>query len=165
MGRIRENLEIKFWRHTMPEPNSGCWLWVGDRDMGGYGILTIYEASVRVARLRAHRLSYELFKGPLSAELDLDHLCHTYNRTCEGGRTCVHRCCVNPDHVDPVTKEENGRRAGNRISHCPRGHLYSADNIGPSHGGRRCLTCHREKETARYHAHHPDAPYKPRIHA
>lgn len=45
----------------------------------------------------------------------------------------------------------NGRNANANKTHCPRGHEYSSENTGPmsTRGGRRCLTCHRDREAAR----------------
>ena len=45
----------------------------------------------------AHRVAYEVIKGPVPEGLDLDHLCRT-------------RSCVNPDHLEPVTVTENNQR-------------------------------------------------------
>lgn len=45
----------------------------------------------------------------------------------------------------------NGRNANANKTHCPQGHEYSPQNTGPmsTHGGRRCLTCHRRREVQR----------------
>lgn len=68
-------------RHSIPEPNSGCWLWLADANDWGYGRVT----KGRVERL-AHRLSFNTFKAPIP----------------DGGRV-LHKCdvtfCVNPDHL------------------------------------------------------------------
>ena len=49
------------------------------------------------ARVYAHRASYELAKGPIPDGMHLDHLCRV-------------TCCINPDHLEPVTNRENARR-------------------------------------------------------
>jgi hypothetical protein len=46
----------------------------------------------------AHRYAYEWLIGPIPIGLDLDHLCRT-------------RECVNPNHLEPVTRKENIRRS------------------------------------------------------
>lgn len=51
-GSIAERLE----RHSIPEPNSGCLLWLGSVSAGGYGQLMLPGGIPRPA----HRLAYEL---------------------------------------------------------------------------------------------------------
>lgn len=45
----------------------------------------------------AHRLAYELARGPIPAGFHVDHLCRVTN-------------CVNPDHLEAVPPRENVRR-------------------------------------------------------
>ena len=58
-----------------------------------------------------------------------------------------HKCritrCWNPDHVEPVTHEENMARGAHALkTHCPHGHSYSEDNTRiSSRGSRLCKTC------------------------
>jgi hypothetical protein len=52
------------------EAPGGCWLWTGTRRRDGYGLV-----SVGGKQQRAHRVSYELFVGPIPTGLVLDHLC------------------------------------------------------------------------------------------
>lgn len=47
-----------FNRYVMPEPNSGCWLWIGAASKHGYG-----NFRVGYKQVKAHRFSYELHKG------------------------------------------------------------------------------------------------------
>jgi HNH endonuclease len=110
------------------EPMSGCWIWVGDRSQKGYA---------RIGRGRApavHRLIYRLMRGPIPDGLQLDHLCRV-------------RACVNPNHLELVTRKENilrgiGPTANNaRKTHCPRGHIYDDSNTYHSRGQRECRTC------------------------
>ena len=71
---------------------SGCWVWNGTRYTNGYG-----RKSQNGTSVRAHRVYYEKFKGPIPDGLQIDHLCRV-------------RLCVNPTHLEAVTHEENGRR-------------------------------------------------------
>jgi hypothetical protein len=73
--------------------NNGCWIWQDHLSGLGYGVL-FFGAQ----RMRAHRWSYEHFVGPIPDDFTIDHLCKT-------------PACVNPDHLEPVTREENTRRA------------------------------------------------------
>ncbi len=78
----------------------------------------------------------------------LDHLCHKRDE-CDGGPTCPHRRCVNPQHVELVTHQVNTLRGCGRAAkfavqtRCPRDHLY---DITYRNGRRGCLTCKREWE-------------------
>lgn len=78
---------------SIPEPNSGCWLWMWAVDGNGYGA---------ICSQLAHRLSYGAFVGPIPPELTIDHKC------------CVNSC-INPDHLEPVTRAENTRRQMARL--------------------------------------------------
>ena len=131
MGRSKTPLADRFWQFVLPEPNSGCWLWAGTMSGNGYGRIR----DDRDRQIQAHRAAYELFVGPVSKGLDLDHLCRV-------------RCCVNPDHLDLVTVTENVMRgfgipANNaRKTHCKRGHLLAGNNLRIRPDGRRvCRTC------------------------
>ncbi len=125
-----------------------CWIWEGARKHNGYGRYAILGHSVP-----AHRLAYELFVGRIPAGMLIDHTCHN-GSDCFHAHDCLHRACVNPLHLEPVTHGENVRRgmvskvngAINRAkTHCPKGHPYTGDNlyINPR-GSRNCRTCRRE---------------------
>ncbi len=57
----------------------------------------------------AHRAAWYFSKG-MWPEDELDHVCHTLDTTCPGGVDCLHRRCVNVDHLQEVTSPENTRR-------------------------------------------------------
>src|ERR1700719_1246197 len=76
----------------------GCWLWTAALDRYGYG-----HFSVRPRHYKAYRWFYEMVNGPIAPGLTLDHVCHNRDSSCKGGRTCAHRRCVNPDHLEAVT--------------------------------------------------------------
>ncbi len=127
------NLRERFMDKVSPEPNTGCWLWLGYTNTHGYGHFYVNpEQRVRPA----HCIAYELLVKPIPPGLELDHLCRV-------------RSCVNPAHLDPVTGEENVRRGeagiNNEIkTHCPRGHEYNAQNTYNSPtAGRICRACKR----------------------
>ena len=114
-----------------------CWHLDYRPDSAGYSRLRHPETQRAVT---GHRYIYEKTTGETVPEgLELDHLCRV-------------RACVNPDHLEPVTRAENQRRR--RLSHCGRGHEMSGDNvyIKPSTGYRCCRTCNRERALAGYYA-------------
>lgn len=65
----------------------GCWQWKGSVTTEGYG--RIWFAGKSHA---AHRLSFELFKGPVEPYENVR-------------QTCGHRCCVCPTHIVKVCRE------------------------------------------------------------
>lgn len=131
-----------------------CWIWQGSvtDSSEGYGHIRD-EQSIRC---RAHVVAYELFVGPIAPGLEIDHLCHNADHECRGGRLCLHRRCVNPEHLEPVLPRTNRLRSLvnplaklARRTHCPKGHLFDETNTirRTSDGhGRRCRICEREKE-------------------
>ena len=70
----------------------GCWCWVGSITPVGYGQVTIQGKTVL-----AHRAYYEHFVGPIPAGHVVDHL-------------CTSRHCVNPRHLEVISRQENSRR-------------------------------------------------------
>lgn len=123
------------------DPISGCWLWTGALDQG-YAVL-----SIDGKKQYAHRVSYEMFVGPVPDGLELDHTCHS-PLICAGGE-CIHRRCINPDHLEAVTTAVNTSRGcldrrQHQLSktHCPAGHEYSGRNLKVKpNGWRRCREC------------------------
>jgi|ERR1700679_825960 len=130
----KRTLAERIERLFIPEPNSGCWLWMGYVKPNGYGQIRIEQADGSWRTRHAHRVSYEEFFASIPEGAELDHLCRM-------------RCCINPDHLEPVSKSENLRRSPlmNRQAHktqCPRGHAYSGiDYLGK----RICKICNRAK--------------------
>ena len=88
---IRGHWMRKYDPGYVVDPQTGCWEWTGAM-RGGYGVLHQGGASVA-----AHRVIYERYRGSISPGLDIDHLCRNPS-------------CVNPDHLEPVTRAENVRR-------------------------------------------------------
>lgn len=89
------------------DPETGCWVWQLWTNPEGYGYTKPRGSRKNIL---AHRLYFMQARGFLP-EGPLDHLCHTYDQSCPGGRDCRHRRCVNPDHLAIVTAGENVLRA------------------------------------------------------
>lgn len=77
-----------FWSRV--DKTDGCWLWTSTVVWNGYG-----QFRINNRRVYAHRFAYEQVVGPVPD--GLDHLCRN-------------RRCVNPAHLEPVTRQENLRR-------------------------------------------------------
>lgn len=108
-----------------------CWEWTGTRSLG-YGRFMVSNDRHMTW---AHRAAWELLVGPIPDGLQLDHLCRN-------------RGCVNPDHLEPVTSRLNtlrspiGAGAKARVTHCPAGHEYTAENTRRSKRNQRtCRAC------------------------
>jgi hypothetical protein len=113
---------------------AGCWLWRASMNNNGYGQIAIgtKDGGDR-RRVLAHRLSYELARGPIPEGMSLDHLCRK-------------PACVNPDHLEPVSHAENMRRSRGyrRKTECKSGHALTPDNLVPRAGKEgqfRCKAC------------------------
>ena len=130
---------------TIVEDEGGCWIWMSSRSGGGYGTTVMsaktigdYTPSKRL-RLYVHRWNYEYFIADIPEGLQLDHLCRV-------------RECVNPYHLEPVTRSENIKRGvgvGSQWSsrtHCSAGHEYTPENTARDRrdNARVCRACRRE---------------------
>jgi hypothetical protein len=124
-------LPDRVWKKILQD-ESGCWIWLGGKS-SGYG-----KVRWNGAWSFAHRVLYSELVGEIPEGLHLDHLCRVPR-------------CVNPMHLEPVTPEENRRRAQPYMvrapkTHCKRGHLLGGDNVAPcwaAKGYRVCRECNR----------------------
>ena len=81
---------------------SPCIPWTGHINRDGYGW---------TGRALAHRWAWLTQVGPIRDGLALDHLCHGADALCMGGRSCLHRRCINVAHLEPVTGATNVQRS------------------------------------------------------
>lgn len=128
-----DQFDANLWA-LVDRTSDGCWEWLGYRTYAGYGT---YEGTT------AHRWTYESAVGrPIPQGLELDHL-------------CLNRGCVRPDHLEPVTHDENLRRATEARTGCVNGHPYTAASTylylgkGKKSPARLCRICRKEAEARR----------------
>ncbi len=129
---------------------SGCWWYPAAPDNKGYAVTKIGWPVAKTRRI--HRLSWIYYKGDIADNMVLDHLCHDLS-SCEGGNTCIHRRCVNPEHLQAVSASENSKKSVRILkyrTHCKRGHALE-NNIHEydTKQGKRsvCITCQKEYKT------------------
>ena len=122
-------------------PMSGCWIWTGHvHKKHGYGRFA-FMGKTR----NAHRVLYEIYKGKPDESKDIDHLCRV-------------RSCVNPNHLEAVTRSinlkrgdtgknlkpfaaDNARKYFARQTKCKNGHDRIPENIYLYRGQRHCRLC------------------------
>lgn len=101
-------------RNSIPEPNTGCWLWLGPVQQTGYGyVVDPRQPIVRASmpRTTVHRIVCEVVYRPMADDEDARHLCHN-------------KACVNPEHLVPGSRSENMQdsvRAGRWTFTCGEG--------------------------------------------
>lgn len=135
-------LADRFWEKV--DTSGDCWIWTATRFENGYGCIEDRDENGVRHRKLAHRVAYELARGPIPEGLVIDHLCRN-------------RACVNPDHLEPVTQRVNLLRGCGptaikaRQTHCIHGHPFNESNtiIRPN-GTRKCRECKRQREQRRY---------------
>lgn len=92
----------------------GCWLWERSLNNKGYPVVGT-SVNYKLVRALAHRVSYTAFKGEIPDNKTLDHLCKVTR-------------CINPNHLEPVTHQENCKRGTGSKTHCKNGHKYTEKN-------------------------------------
>ena len=148
-----EHLRAALVQRTKVDPVTSCHQWVGQLTDDGYGKVVVGATQRgkggQPIRRFSHIIAYELAHGPVPNGLELDHLCRN-------------RACCNPEHLEPVTRQENVKRGilpqlmaakANAKTHCYKGHLLSGDNLflqGRLKKFRGCRTCRAERQKNRY---------------
>ncbi len=150
MKRKIVDIAANFFSKVDKGDGSGCWLWTASLQTGGYGNFIVHKHSIR-----AHKWSYEYYKGPVPKGLQIDHLCRV-------------RHCVNPDHLEAVPARTNVLRSNSpaarnaQKTHCPKGHPYEGENliIAKRKDGRLKRICHECRKawcTKWYHGNRKQA--------
>jgi hypothetical protein len=109
-----------------------CWIWTGSHGQR-YG-----QIRIDGRHFQSHRFAYELLVGPIPKGKELHHKCEVKH-------------CVNPAHLQPVTRIEHmkitdidGGAYHRTKMHCPKGHPYDEENTYYEKKGRSCRECHRQ---------------------
>lgn len=95
-------LPARFLTKMATDAETGCWHWLGAVRESRYkdkvySYPAYAEDGTPEGSASAHRYSYKVHKGEIPAGLEIDH-------------TCQNKLCVNPDHLEAVTHQENCRR-------------------------------------------------------
>lgn len=122
----------RFWSKV--DKSGECWVWTAAKFGNGYGL---FKPDYRGKSCLAHRVAYEIVVGPIPEGLTIDHLCRNHG-------------CVNPSHLEAVTKRENTLRGVGpaaqhaQQTHCKHGHPFDDENTWiDSTGARHCRVCKR----------------------
>lgn len=96
-----------------------CWYWTGSCDSGGYAKFKLRGKTVEV-----HRYSYERLVADIPEGLTIDHL------------SCTSRRCINPEHMQVISRGENSTRAN-----ATRWHDVKFSSDGTPHDRELCPAC------------------------
>ncbi len=135
--------EEEFWSNVLKSGSGNdCWIWMAAKNEHGYGLLNWHGHM-----WKAHRVSYELSRGPI-----------------QEGKFILHHCdvpaCVRPDHLFIGTQADNikdmqskgrMRNQNTNKTHCPSGHIYTKENTRINKGKRYCRICSRINTMRHYY--------------
>lgn len=129
MRRIND-IAPRILERSVPIPIAGCWVWMAGTNNSGYGAMTVHGKPVG-----AHRASYMAFVGEIPPGLDVHHICNN-------------RMCVNPHHLEAVTRSKNllEQPPRKRKTHCVNGHALVDSNVYEWNGNRGCRTCRADAD-------------------
>jgi hypothetical protein len=116
--------------NSIPEPNTGCWIWMLSLRNGRYGQVNV------AGHMQAHRLSYAAFKGPIPSGMLVRHACDS-------------KWCVAPHHlsvgdtaanmIDRQVRDRVGKRLRITDVRSIRADIRSHREVAVDHGVSRSL--------------------------
>jgi hypothetical protein len=124
----------RFFEKFELNPETGCWIWQDKPSNQGYG--RIQDKHPR-RLIQAHVLSYEIFIGPIPPGKEPHH-------------TCENKICVNPNHLEALTRREHLLAHRRNPNTCMNGHVYQDGSYAfykTRSGGqtKQCKVCQRER--------------------
>lgn len=147
MARKAGCLKKRFWSNVSATSAEGCWKWNGPISVYGYGRLMESIGNRKTKQLMAHRFAYEQVIGKIEEGMTIDHVCRN-------------KSCVNPAHMEVVTRGENSIRSHSknmmamRENCCTKGHKIEKENVikETRKNGKerfRCKICSLSREAKR----------------
>jgi hypothetical protein len=110
---------VRFWKKVDRSAGpDACWPWLSAITRGGYGLFTISTGN----QIYAHRMAYQLTKGPIPDLLLATH-------------ECDNRVCCNPSHIIPGTARKNALDFMKRNQHLRRKHFLPVQVIDIRYSG------------------------------
>jgi hypothetical protein len=128
MSQVRTELITRFWDKV--DKTDGCWLWKEHVSPTGY-------CNFRVGKTKeySHRFAWEISNNAkIPKDMTVDHLCKI-------------RHCVNPNHLEIVSRGENALRGDGpcaknlRKKLCKRGHELTSYVRDDNKKYRACRVC------------------------
>ena len=114
-GRLPRPWLERLEAFVVPEPNSGCHLWIGS-GTGGYGRMRLGSRGIDRHSHLTHRLVWELHHGPIPDGVKVLHRCDT-------------PACVNVRHLFLGTMKDNSEDMMRKGRNHGRGHRLTAEQI------------------------------------
>lgn len=116
------------------EFTDSCWIWTGAKS-NSYGVFWFLGRNQYV-----HRVAYQVFVGEIPFLYEIDHV----------KELCSSKLCVNPDHLEAVTGQENMyRKNGSTKRFCKNGHSRSVHGTTNNRGTFVCRACDAKKARER----------------
>ncbi len=124
-------------------PN-GCWQWLGSITRAyNNNNLPYPQINIGGKTKLVHNVIFEIMHGSIDRTKERDH-------------TCQNTLCINPFHVEQVSKIVNRQRQkhwNKDKTHCVHGHAFTGENTyyAPSSKQRHCKACMDKRRSSACH--------------
>ncbi len=139
-GPKRRDPVARFIESVSPEPNSGCWLWMGPTQVSGHA--QFCSGGHQGKKVMAYRFAYENMVGPIPDGLFVCHRCDVPQ-------------CVNPDHMFLDTQKDNMQDAAQKgragVDPKPFCGICGGEWHVQPNGAKVCKPCQRAASKRSYH--------------